>query len=363
MSRLLVVGYYGARNYGDELMLLSLLDLDDYSRYDEIVVLSLGDGLADVDELAEIKKGVCSRVIRARSIRSGKGLIGKVRSIVVLMKEVFRCDSIVFGGGTLFFDNVSSKWRNMLGVFKVSFLAKWIGRPYAFVGVGVGEVETYLGGRIFRYCVKNAECIQVRDTSSFQLVARHRADVRQGRDLAFDVDFSSSAVSDIVDNIFDEKQLVINLMEFGYREVGGFDINSVVDAVLGAILKYKKKDCSLKIVLLPMQNGKLRSDSEVLDFFRKKAELVGVEVDAHYDASFSEKHRLLLGANKVLTMRYHPAVVALCCNKIPFALSITDKLGGFMAEHGLRDYSVDLRVSGDGIDLLERVHNYLVEDE
>lgn len=105
------------------------------------------------------------------------------------VREFFRCDAVVFGGGSLFTDIESPKACVLWGWH--ALVAKLFGRPFFLAFQGIGPFRTGLGKRIARWAVRHAAHISVRDEASLERVKLWgRGDVV----LAFDPVLSAMSV-------------------------------------------------------------------------------------------------------------------------------------------------------------------------
>lgn len=165
MKRILIAGYYGFHNTGDEAILASMVaDLRASVPDGEITVVS-GDPAAT------------SRDHRVPSVL--------FTDIPALLEAARDTDLIVLGGGGIFHDfwpfdpdALLSPEHGGLSFFSgVALLAALYGKPLAIWGVGVGPLDTENGRLFTRAAFRQASVATVRDADSREALARAGLDV------------------------------------------------------------------------------------------------------------------------------------------------------------------------------------------
>ncbi|MGK7907517.1 MAG: polysaccharide pyruvyl transferase CsaB [Synechococcus sp.] len=145
--RVVVVGYYGFGNSGDEALLLTLLQ--QLPAEAQPVVLS-----NDPVYTAE-KYGIEAR--DRWDLRQLSGLFSNA-------------DAFVWGGGSLLQD--SSSWRNPLYYGGLMQLAQWSGLATIAWAQGIGPLQRGWTRWLAKKCLKGCTAVSVRDRSSSQLLSQ-----------------------------------------------------------------------------------------------------------------------------------------------------------------------------------------------
>ena len=151
--RLVVSGYYGFGNAGDEAILAAIVGAlrrrtDDL----ELVVIS----------------GNPAATARRHGVRSiGRGALGTVR-------ELLRSDGLVSGGGGLLQDRTST--RSLLYYAGVMLLASVLRRPVYVYAQGVGPIEGRLAREVAGLALRRARYVSVRDQGSLEAARALGAD-------------------------------------------------------------------------------------------------------------------------------------------------------------------------------------------
>lgn len=149
MSRIVLSGYYGFGNIGDEAILFSIIkELRRKERKIEIVVLS-----GSPEETS----------------KSYKVDTVKRWNFFQVLCELIKADLLISGGGSLLQD--IKGLRSILYYLGIILLAKLLGKPVFFYAQGVGPVQSYLGKVLVRLVINMVDEITVRDRDSKEFLA------------------------------------------------------------------------------------------------------------------------------------------------------------------------------------------------
>ena len=144
MPRVVISGYHGFKNNGDEAMLYAMLKaLDQRIQGLEVVVLSKNPD--------ETQRFFGVRAVPRHDLRS---IIGEIR----------RADLLISGGGGLLQDVTGP--NSILYYLGVVSLAKLMKKPVFFYGQGIGPVKTLLGRTLMSLVANKVDVITVRDRES-----------------------------------------------------------------------------------------------------------------------------------------------------------------------------------------------------
>ena len=144
MAKLLLAGYLGCGNLGDDAILAGFLEGIGNRPY-EVSLLS-----GDPDETYRQYKVMGTP-------RKDRGAIAKA---------IADCDALVFPGGSIFQDSTS--WRSVLYYSWLVKSAKSAGKRVVMLGQGVGPLKGTCAKRWARQAFEAADAIAVRDPGSFQ---------------------------------------------------------------------------------------------------------------------------------------------------------------------------------------------------
>ena len=149
MYKILISGYYGFNNIGDESILRAVVDslrekLDDI----EITVLSQNP------QSTEIKYEVLS--VNRKSV---KDILGAVK----------RCDLLISGGGSLLQDVTSKK--SIVYYLMIMWLALIMGKKVFIYSQGIGPILSKMNKRLTAFTLKKVHGIVVRDETSKEFLS------------------------------------------------------------------------------------------------------------------------------------------------------------------------------------------------
>lgn len=142
-NKLLLSGYYGCGNVGDELILKAILD-----RFNELdsweVVVASGDSVQTAKEY-----GV--KTIDRRRLKD-------------IFFELRNCKALISGGGSLLQDVTSS--RSLYYYLGIIGLAAILGRPVIIYAQGIGPIRNSINRLITKTILKRTSLITLRDEQS-----------------------------------------------------------------------------------------------------------------------------------------------------------------------------------------------------
>ena len=145
MSKILISGYYGFSNAGDEAMLTAIIGALRAERQDvEITVMS------GKPEITAEKHGVTS-IHRFNPLQ--------------IFKAMLSADLLLSGGGSLLQD-VTSK-RSILYYLSILMLAKLLSKKVMLYAQGIGPINSSIARGLTKYVCRKADLITVRDDGSY----------------------------------------------------------------------------------------------------------------------------------------------------------------------------------------------------
>lgn len=144
MAKIVLSGYYGFNNIGDEAILFSIIQALRTIQPDlEITVLSNHPARTiALYQTAAVNRWCC-------------------REVAATLKE---CDLLISGGGSLLQDVTGLK--SLAYYLGVIGLARTLGKPVFFYAQGIGPVQTRLGRALMKLVVNRVQVITVRDQES-----------------------------------------------------------------------------------------------------------------------------------------------------------------------------------------------------
>ncbi|WP_027339006.1 polysaccharide pyruvyl transferase CsaB [Halonatronum saccharophilum] len=262
MKKVIISGYYGFDNAGDEAILASLSS--NLKRADSnIDVVAISANPSKTEKIHGIK---------AVGRGDFKGLI----------REFKKADLLISGGGSLLQDVTSN--RTIPYYLGVIALAKFFKMPVFFCGQGVGPVRGRINKRMIKRGLNGVKKITVRDEESKKLL--EEIGVKQDIKVTADPVF-------ILDGIGEERANAILKKEEIYlsHPVMGVSIRPWKDnsylMKLALILDKVKERSNLDIILIPLHypndlkvsryiKGIMNSDVQILEDYYQPREILGL---------------------------------------------------------------------------------------
>lgn len=163
MANLLLAGYFGAGNLGDDSILLGFVH-----------------GLGSTEHNITVMSGNPDETYRNYGLRG----IDR-RDMQAYRRAIEECDVVVFPGGSIFQD--SSSVRSVAFYGQLVKLAKTAGKKVALLAQGVGPLTTFFGKRWAASAFNMADVVTVRDPSSVSALQSLgvRRPIRVTADMAF----------------------------------------------------------------------------------------------------------------------------------------------------------------------------------
>lgn len=320
MANVLVAGWIGSTNLGDELAFAGLRQL-----------------LADRD----VRVAAISTAPAATRRVHGVGAVDHT-DVTGLVQAIRRADAMVFGGGGIVQD-VTSPLNLPYHLSRV-VTARTVRTPFAGVGLGIGGVGTTIGRFQVRHALRGAVAITVRDEASRDLLARIGApDADVASDLAFALPPPEGGT--------DDGPLVVSLRPWttsrSLRPAAsrGDTTEASYVRALGRALDRAAQDLDVPVRFVALQHD--RDDA----FHRR----VAATMRAPVTFAVPGLHELLeafADARAVVSMRYHGGVAAVLAGRPVVLVSYADKVDALAAELG--DDTVRLGWDAQEIDELPR---------
>ncbi len=335
MRRVLIFGYYGFRNTGDEAILTVLLqDLSRESAGVEAVVVS-GD------------PGATSRDHAVEAIR--------FTDLPALIDAARQCDAVVLGGGGLFHDYwgaepdraLSSDHGSLSFVMAAPLLAAVYGKPLLIYAVGVGPLATEEGRRMTRAAFGCADFATVRDEVSKATLDAIGVDTT-GVVVAADPAFAlEPAPAPEAEAILRGEGVAPGGVTVG---VALRDWNVGVSperweaAVAGGLDLFLVRHPEAKILCLPFQDmeGELVDDRAVARRIAAKMAQGSRVVRLPSALGPAQTAALVSRCDVILAMRLHAAIFAVAAQVPVVALAYDPKVAGFLDEVGLAELTLGL---------------------
>jgi polysaccharide pyruvyl transferase CsaB len=308
----LLMGYYGARNVGDELMLFCLRRWLSAQSIDITVLSEYPDDVSTRHQLP----AVMNSLLLGPGILKASWLRPKTWRLVRALRNH---DVLMVGGGDLIREDAG--WRGFLFTVEKIVLALLLRKPVYLVNIGIGRPVTRLGACILRWCLRRCRRILVRDLRSMEvcraLGAGHLAQFVP--DIVMSLPRWINAPS--LDGPSSAPYYVVSLRSTA-NAFGMYRLDHDRLKTLAAGLDYLVESRGVRIVFLPFQ---CLADERDNDIHSRLAELMRHRDQATVHAWTAEPSTLaglFRQARGVVAMRLHAAILALAyetpCVVLPY---------------------------------------------
>lgn len=282
--KLVISGYHGFGNTGDEAILAGML----------VTLQRLDPALA-----VTVLSGDPAETERSHGVEA----VGRadVRAIVSALRG---SDGLISGGGSLLQDRTSARPVAYYG--GITGLARLVRRPYAIHAQGLGPITRRLNRMLAARTLGQAAHVSLRDPASIELA--RQLGVRRAIDLAPD---PALAIEPDIERV--PGRIVVAVRDWGH----------VRAHLLGLREALATLATGRRILALPMQEAADREASSMVVAGVDRAEVVPAS------ASTTDRIAILASAELVIGMRLHALVVAAAAGVPALALSYDPKVDAF----------------------------------
>ena len=291
MNKILISGYYGFANAGDEAMLTAIVDS-----------LRREQPTLDITVISGNPK-VTAQLHNVKAVPRF--------DVLQVMKAMAQADLLLSGGGSILQDVTSTK--SLFYYLSILSLGKLMGKKVVLFAQGVGPINSPFARKLTGYICRKADLITVRDDGSSEELKTMGLDPKK-------IIITADAVFSLPTGNKQLGQSILQKYNLGQKPLIGFALRHwqgedrfCPEFAQGAALLAQKFDA--QIVFLPLQ---FPADEELSN--RVKA-LMGDKQDATFvlPQSFSAEEYLGIISNMQLLvgMRLHALVFA-ALNGVPF---------------------------------------------
>ncbi|MFC7402694.1 polysaccharide pyruvyl transferase family protein [Citricoccus sp. GCM10030269] len=340
-KKVILSGFYGAGNLGDELILRSVSH-----------ALHRADPAVQVQVAAE----------SATKVEAAHGLQAFLRrNLNAAAYEVHTAAAVVVGGGGLWHDYTFARAGGLQGLFTGStismagfgilpLMGKVLDKPYHVVGMGVGPLTDEDARATVRFLAEQTSSLYVRDPESAELLRSLPVDAERittGPDVVHAVPLpAAETVAPQVPAVIAEAKAAgrpvigVNLRPWAHEDMG-----PVIETVAAALADAVPAEATARplFVSVPMQAGESYDVGTVAQVFAQLP--AGAETwtpEAPLD--LETLAALYQSMDVLVAMRLHAALVAHRCGVPVVGLGYDPKVGRHFEEIGRGDWCLPLTV-------------------
>ncbi len=298
MKKILISGYYGFDNFGDDAIL-------------HIMVSELKKHLSD-PKITVISNNPpkVSKIYGVNSIHRF--------NYKEIIKNLKSCNVFISGGGSLLQDATSC--RSFLYYLGLIFLAKFYRKKTIIFAQGIGPISTIIARILTRNVLKSIDLITVRDRESQNFLKKIGVNSILATDPAWCLELSTEEKFVKVDKI----NIGVQLRE--WKTLSNKNIKAVAD-----VISEKFNDEKICINLISLQDSHdLEVTQKLKDFLLKKN--LKAEIRIFSSLTINQSINLLGSLDYLIAMRFHACLISANFNVPTLALSYDPKVTSLALE-------------------------------
>ena len=330
-KNILIAGYFGFRNSGDEAILAAMLqDIRNLIPDSAITVLSGDPANTEIDH--QVKTIAWS-------------------DLPQIITGIRLCDLMIIGGGGIFHDYwgfdqetiLTSAHIGLAFYSSIGMIASILGKPLMLYAIGVGPLLTEMGKFATRAIAKQASLISVRDPQSRkELLALGISNelIHVTADPVFCLQTPESELHDKAVGLQGSPVLGVALRNWDVG-VNPQRWEQETAAAIDQFLELHNQAC---VIFIPFQaqTETLLDDCGISERIQSLLMHSDRSSLIRKSSSFSEKAALIARCDLILGMRLHAIIFAIKSSVPVVGLSYDPKINLVMALAGIREYALDL---------------------
>ncbi len=330
--RTLLLGYYGSRNLGDDMMMACLLD---GLRAQGASVTVVSEDPAETQTRFGVPAVQNVPLLGEWGPHSVwlKGLPFR------LIREIWSAEALVVGGGDLIRDDLN--WRIYFYTVEKILLALLLGRSVYLANVGIPRPRTWYGRWCLRRILRRCQAVIVRDARSVEVCCEYAPDLKcvQAPDVVMHLpEIVYGSLSAIPQRGFPSQSDTLVVCLRGQPNMyGRYSLDSKRLQGLAGFLDHCIERHGLRVVFLPFQQGDEWGDDplnrQVLAAMKRPESVVVRKWTA---GDFREVMECVGSARLVLAMRLHAAILGVALRRPCLLMPYDQKLDELGKQFGLK---------------------------
>lgn len=345
-SRILIIGYYGFKNLGDELMLQHIIsklrELDP-----EVKITAYSNNPAETMRLY----GIDAVPFYYK---------GSLNQYIGHVKNILSSDVVIWGGGT-FMQDYGVYGSSGIGYYlKLMIMARLFGKKTLIIGAGAGPLTTLCGKHISRLFVSLSQETVVRDADSFNLLRKIGCSGKrliQGADLTFASNEIVPLTNKTGKNEEGKKHAGVSFLSFYghvYRDAGREEKFRIEAALFVEGLLQRGYEVDFFVLQEDIDGGDNEFALDIKKRLGGRLNIVGFGLDG---AKFFER---LAKMDFVFGMRYHCMILSMLSGVPVFGLSYNPKVESLFRETGIPERCIRVEdfMSSSALKLIDNGAKY-----
>ncbi|MGG5739975.1 MULTISPECIES: polysaccharide pyruvyl transferase CsaB [Bacillus cereus group] len=296
--RLVLSGYYGFYNVGDEAILQSIIKaLHEEDPTLELVVLS--------NDPDYTRKMYSVEAVNRWDIRA-------------IYREIKRSNGLISGGGSLLQDKTSIK--SILYYTGIMRLARFLKKPYYIYAQGIGPITKKQNRLLVKWHVSKAEYISVRDEDSFLYLKEIgiKKDIELVPDPVLACQQEEKKSNWLQKHSLQGKIVAVSVRYWDAKE-------DYMKKLAGTLKKLKQE--GYHILFVPMHGPfDQNASKDIINLMGEEAHMLPYKMDIHEKISILSECSLLIG------MRLHALILSAVANTPMIGISYDPKIDSFLQQ-------------------------------
>lgn len=328
--KIFLYGYYGFNNFGDDLILRSLVEnIMSYGKT-EFLVRSLNKGPYLGENVVYTK---VDKIIANSKVNRAYRLVKYLKKILLYIKKT---DFVIVGGGTLIHDN-KSRW-SLLIMFLLVISSKILFKRIFFVGVGISDLKYKSSYIMLNLITKLSSGFYIRDIEAEKIL--RKANVVEKRfQLTADLAYSLKHLKKKSDKTGDNKRINIGIIMVD----NAFYNKKIQGAIIEYVALLKNINYEFEVHFIPFHEmsadcDNTINDSKVMIKIKQELSEENIIIEEQIGEKFDKVYESL---DLVIGMRFHSLVLA-AIYEIPFiGINHDNKIVGICKSYDMP--SVDVK--------------------
>lgn len=297
--KILISGYYGFGNCGDEAVLQAIVQ---GLKGHDLTVLSAAPGLtSQLYKVSSINRYLC----------------------LFIIKQMLRTDLFISGGGTLFQNKTSN--RSFYYYLALVFIAKLLRKKVMIFAQGFGPLSGWLNKKLIKFVFNRVDTITLRDNDSYEKLKALGINpdrMKVTADPALLLDIPSMSEGEKLLSLEGINKKGKPLLGIALRDIPNLDMDSVINAIDWLAEKYNY----IPVFVLFQSPQDMHGSAKVIHGIKGENHLIFRICKPNEMLSLFSQFDLVIG------MRLHSLIFALI-NTVPMlGISYDPKVESFMKE-------------------------------
>ncbi|RKD76309.1 polysaccharide pyruvyl transferase WcaK-like protein [Sinobaca qinghaiensis] len=336
-TKVLLIGYYGVQNIGDEMFLRLLIKQLKRSgvEKDQIILIS------PEKEFLESKYDI--NVVHPQKDSNLK-LLKILYSLKIYIKTIKSVDIIIYGGGTQIQEFGKNSYKSL--IFKVIYLLAnklFYKRPVYHFAVGIDKMKSTIGKKCTKWIYQLSDGFILRDKYSYEYLKEvikvtKKSKMKVKTDLAFNKDMVNLLQKKSEDVKSNKIKIGISLFPYYEKQLHDKKRQQDFDS---QIIKFLKSinTSDYEIHFIPFQGNMGNKDNIYMDELTYDFENAILH---NYSDNFEETCRVISEMDICIGMRLHFVIFSLIASKPTIPIDYHVKVEQFTKTLGLQDHMIKI---------------------